>query len=693
MPRQRRRNRRKSRSDPISALDGGLRNAQLVFLLTAIIVVPFIVLPESSFADITSTSKATTIRFFGTLLGGVLASRLLIRVATGKEWIRSQNAVLRLSPPAYFILVAAASVVILSLISTVLSIAPGISLWGRNPAGFEAGEYTALMYAVFAVALFVSVRESASVERVWTTVAISGIAVSLVGVFQFHGIAFLDIAQTHGIHTTGTAGNPIFYGALLVLMAPMSLAFVAQKFESASATGSRYWLAALVLVTGSFTLSLITTVSRGSILGWTAGLVVFAVIVFENRSTKRARLAVGIIAASIVGFAALTTVYEPSPRTTPISQASSPPTSPPTSAPSASQVQTETPGEKFGKITRSSTVRLRLQYWGLAADVALGRPEIPYSNNLPASIRWLVGYGPDTFRYVATAEAGKVTFTGRFTSAHNDPINRLVEQGLLGLIAWLTLWLAIGYALWRVVKRTSRSDASGSMWLAAGLAAALTARFLEQLAGSPTAGDVFVFWILVGILTAVVAEPLAKKSIEEEISAARAASGRGNPGKRIFVFPAVTVIAVLAMFLSWETAGRFFIANNAASVLHAGGTLSYEAVDARLERATSLAPEVAGYWHSRADLEHGKARSSSVAADELAARQRAYQYDKNAFDANPLEIGNHYRLAFSAWELGKLGDEEKRIEAVELYVRITKLAPADSLAAERLETLRNVLNP
>ena len=68
-------------------------------------------------------------------------------------------------------------------------------------------------------------------------------------------------------------------------------------------------------------------------------------------------------------------------------------------------------------------------------------------------------------------------------------------------------------------------------------------------------------------------------------------------------------------------------------------------------------------------------------------------YDKNAFDANPLELTNHYRLAFSAWELGNLGNEEKRIEAVELYLRLTELAPADSLAAERLEILRNVLNP
>mgnify|MGYP001145612767 CR=1 FL=1 len=110
---------------------------------------PFIGLPESSFVDITSTSKATTIRLCGSLLGGVLISRLFVRLATREGWVRSQNVALRLSCPTYFILVTAAMIVIVSL----LSIAPGISLWGRNPASFEAGEYTALRRALVFAAI------------------------------------------------------------------------------------------------------------------------------------------------------------------------------------------------------------------------------------------------------------------------------------------------------------------------------------------------------------------------------------------------------------------------------------------------------------------------------------------------------------------------------------------------------------
>ena len=118
-----------------------------------------------------------------------------------------------------------------------------------------------------------------------------------------------------------------------------------------------------------------------------------------------------------------------------------------------------------------------------------------------------------------------------------------------------------------------------------------------------------------------------------------------------------------------------------------------------LSTALSIAPGISLWGRNPASFEVGeytalrRALVFAAIAIILEAWQLAYEYDKKTFDANPPELTNHYRLAFSAWELGKLGDNEKQIEAVELYVRLTGLAPADGLAAERLETLRNVLNP
>jgi hypothetical protein len=540
------------------------------------------------------------------------------------------------------------------------------------------------MYVVFAIATFVSVRELESIERLWATLAITGFAASLVGVFQFHGIAFLDIAQTHHSHTTDTAGNPIFFGALLVLLAPVSMAYLISRFERAPAHINRYWLATLFLVTGSFTVSLVTTVSRGPLLGWVVGLAVFALVAFRCGSINRAKLPVGVVVASIIGFALLTTVYDPALKTYV--------TSPPTDT-SGSETSEEATGDKFGKFKQSSTVRLRFQYWKLATGIALERPDIPYAKNLPSAVRWLVGYGPDSYRYVATAEAGISNYTSRFTAAHNDPINRLVEQGLLGFIAWMTLWLAIAFALWRLAQRATKSN---SLWLAAALAAALSARFVEQLTGSPTAGDVFTFWIFVGFLAIAVFIPNTATipgDLEQEILATRNASSKTEEKKQIIVGSTVAIVLVVAIFISWNTAGRYFFANNAGSVLFNAAYLAYDEADDQLKQATNLAPEVASYWHMRADLAHGKADSTASIPEQLAARQTAYEFDKKAYDANPLELGNLYRLAFSAWELGKFGDEEKQQETVDIYRRLTTLAPSDTLAAERFETLYNLLNP
>jgi hypothetical protein len=146
--------------------------------------------------------------------------------------------------------------------------------------------------------------------------------------------------------------------------------------------------------------------------------VVLATVALKYGTLSRVRLPGALIAVSIVAFALLTTVYDPTPRITTTSE---------TPGGSSPETQVDSADRKFRKITQSSTVRLRLQYWELSGEIALERPEIPYTNNFPTFIRWSVGYDPDTYRFVATAAADTLTFTGRFTAAHNDPINRLVE--------------------------------------------------------------------------------------------------------------------------------------------------------------------------------------------------------------------------------------------------------------------------
>jgi hypothetical protein len=111
------------------------------------------------------------------------------------------------------------------------------------------------------------------------------------------------------------------------------------------------------------------------------------------------------------------------------------------------------------------------------------------------------------FRFAGTHFSDNTTFTRRLTAAYNDPINRLVEQGFLGLIAWASLWISIVYGSIVLIRRFRSTNPNITNWIAITLVAALAGRFVEQLFGSPTTGGVLVFWVLVGSLAAILMKP------------------------------------------------------------------------------------------------------------------------------------------------------------------------------------------
>jgi hypothetical protein len=166
-----------------------LRWSQKWLIIIVAFVVPLVVLPESNFVDITSVPKTSILRILGSLQAGVLLSRLILRLTTGnndpRQTIRVMLEPIRVSKPAILILGSIAAVVIVSLISTFFAILPHQSWRGRNPSGFEAGEFTALMYVIMGISAFITLRESRNSAILWQTLAITGVAANLVGFLHF----------------------------------------------------------------------------------------------------------------------------------------------------------------------------------------------------------------------------------------------------------------------------------------------------------------------------------------------------------------------------------------------------------------------------------------------------------------------------------------------------------------------------
>jgi hypothetical protein len=656
----------------LDTVDSYLSKTQLVILLTTIVLVPLVVLPESNFVDITSNPKTTILRMLGMLQLGVLVSRLLLSVASNNDSrLLLSIAAIKTQKPALAIIGSIFAVAIVSIISALFSIMPAQSWWGRVPASFEAGEFTALMYVIMAISTLISVQEYGRRSNFWSVLAITGILASSIGLFQFLGWSPLDISSTHKTRLTGTNGNPIFFGAMLIVLAPITIAILSHRVQTSSAATKNWWYAALGTGTFLLSLSLIATVSRGPWVGaFAGGISAIAILIYYGRSTRNLML-FGIVAATALFGALVATFVDPTP----------PP--PKEGSESTSAANSSAVTSAFGQVGRTSTLDLRVRYWRLSVDMSTNREPVPFTREWPKIVRLLFGYGPDSFRFAGTHFADETTFTRRLTAAHNDPLNRLAEQGILGLLAWIALWISIAYGTVSLVRRALQDNNQFLQWIAIGIAAALTARFVEQLFGSPTPGGVLVFWVETGGLAALLLTSTANPSGSPTLLTLRIPKYAVYAGMLIIIIGAITV--------GWDRGANYLIANQMASFQFRPTVVTAnEAVD-RLEQATKIAPDVPRYWNDLAEIEHNRAVEIQDPQRKAQALADAYQFDLKAYEANPMEVSSIYTLAFAAWESGNLGQPELKNEAVRLYERLTQIIPSDELAKERLKILNDLL--
>lgn len=602
----------------------------------------------------------------GTLQGGILLSRLAVAfVATEQNTFTSALREIKANRPVFAILGSITAVTVVSIISSLVSIIPHSSWWGRSPAGFESGEYTFLMYVILSLSTFVTIRESNDKAIVWKFLSITGVLAALVGLFQFFGWSPLDISSTHSARLTGTNGNPIFFGAMLVVLAPITLATLITKYQTAPNDVQRWWLAALGATSFLFALSIIGTGSRGPWLGVAAvGITAFILIVtnqrFRTNLVPMATITVlAVLGALLAAFVDLTPPKE------------------------ISAAEEERLGSSSVRgIARTDTMSVRFRYWKLATNAAINREPVPHTTDAPKIVRLLFGYGPDMFRFAGTYFSDSTTFTRRLTAAHNDPINRLFEQGFLGFLSWVSLWISIAYGSLVLVRRSLRSSANITPWIPILLAAAFAGRFVEQLFGSPTPGGVIVFWLLAGGLASLLMANPTKNFAPAKIS----------PVTQYITYSAVAIITLASIVLAWDRGMNYLIANQMASFQFRSTVVTGDEAIERLEGAVALAPDVVRYWHDLAEIEHGRAASLNNPLAKAEALSRAYEYDLKAHTANPLEVNSAYKLAFSAWEAGNAGRPELRQKAIDLYVYITEIIPSDALAQERLQILNEFMS-
>ncbi len=643
--------------------------------LTAVLLVPLIVLSEDRFTSFTSLPKVTLLRSLASLLVFLLSARvaLFLFIENGYSssgW--SPRKVYR--NPGTSLIAAVVVVLFVTSVSTVFSISPLASLWGKDPSGDGSGLYASAAFFSFFIVIALFVREKPQVERLWAVISITGLIGGLIGIAQHFGLSPLDISGTNGLRVTGTSGNPIFFGSLLVVTGPIGAAYLLHRLRSGADSRLVYALAA----TGGFTLALalLATLSRGPWLGAGVSLVVFLALGWKQlREPSDIRMAVsfaaGVVIAVVVFFAPLAG------------------DSFPTIVDSSDEVSTVAPSSAAelasDRIFNSSTTSTRLSAWRTSLDLLAERPDVPGAPSVPGIFRHLLGYGPDTFRYAYALRADGFILQRRTNAAHNDIFNRFVEQGLFGAIAWIALWGVAAWAVFKLVfSRAFRS--SRYRLLGIGIASALAGRFSEQLTGIPQSGDSIVFWVLLGLLAAVLLRRV------EETEPSVQLDKRSDTGMsrlvRAPLFGVCVAVGLIAIFIAWDRNVDYARADIAAAKVangHASGPS--EAIELTA-KAVALAPDVPEYRHIQSTVYQGQVAGSDDANRSVQLLQAAYEAELVALERYPFDREMYFRTAAVTWELGKLGVPGKAQETLRLYEELSLLVPNHELVAPRLEALR-----
>ena len=332
-----------------------------------------------------------------------------------------------------------------ALVSTALSISRWTSLLGANES--YVGLETVVAYAILFLATRSLVTTARDAQRlILASVVAAGVAATY-ALVQVAGLDPILYGRTSGlaglVRPFATMGHPNFLSAFLAAAIPLAV-YALVRARRAGQRGVAAVMAAIVIVAGAATA---TAVSRGAWLALAAAVIVLALGALAI-GERRVAGAVAIVSAGAVLALGVLAIVLPAGRGVG------------TLASLAQRVR------QFGESAS------RQHIWQAAWDIFRDHP--------------LIGTGLDTFQ-IAFADKRTVAYwnlewNGSPTRAHNEALNILATQGLLGGLAVVVLVAGVVIA----ARRALRS--SEDRLLAVALLAGLVAFGIQDLFSFTVAG-------------------------------------------------------------------------------------------------------------------------------------------------------------------------------------------------------------
>lgn len=392
-------------------------------VLLAVVTVPLFFNPYS--ARVFEAEKVSLLR----ALALVAATVWLIRFLEGWDdgWPLSLSA-LREQP----VVVASLLIALVTVVAGFTSITPRLSVWGSYQR--SQGIITTLGYVVLFLATFTTFRSSERRRRLVTTLLAASAPIALYAIIQYAGFDPVPLRSIDPSRVFATLSNPIFLGAYLAVVIPLTLAQIVRYRMTARGVrwGGRVAYGVLL---GLQLVAAVLSGSRGPWLGIAAGVGLF-LFLLALQSWRR-WLAAGLLAGMVVGLAFLGVLNLPN---TPLAPLRSAPVM-----------------GRFGHMLDGGSARVRVLIW---------RSVVERLADAPA--RLALGYGPESTHAALLStyqpELRHLEPERLPDRAHNVFLEALVTTGFLGAASVVFLFGSLLYTgLWGLGRI---SDAgSRNRWL------------------------------------------------------------------------------------------------------------------------------------------------------------------------------------------------------------------------------------
>lgn len=203
-----------------------IRTAVEALWLIALVLVPIAILPDRAMTFIESTKVAVYRLIAVALVGLMVWEWALTRQSAAakprlREWLKRD--------PSHWIIAAALAVLAVTVLTAALSPMPSVSFLGREHGRDSISVYSVATYVIFFLAIATHLRGMAQVRRLLWAVTAAALLASAYAFSQHYGFDPIRSDQAGNARAGSAMGNPIFFGAYLVMALPLSLAVLVQS--------------------------------------------------------------------------------------------------------------------------------------------------------------------------------------------------------------------------------------------------------------------------------------------------------------------------------------------------------------------------------------------------------------------------------------------------------------------------------